>query len=210
MPKGYFTPFTKVQEAKIKREYLDKPVKRLAKEVGGSYGRIIKFLRKNGLEIPRELIEQRKKDSQKKKGDVAFNKGLKQTDFMSHGAIERTKKTRFKKGCLPHNINVDGNGAIVTRKDTSGRMYKYIRISKAKWQLYQRVLWEQHKGPIPEKHIIVFKDGDTLNVALDNLELISKTENMYRNSKHNFPEEIIPSLVLSKQLETKLKNLRDG
>jgi hypothetical protein len=130
MPKGYFKPFTKKQEQKIKDEFLLKPVKRLARELGCTYGRIMRFLKKNNLEIPKALIEKRKLDSRKKKGDVPFNKGKKQIDYMTNEAIERSKKTRFKKGNKPHNANPQGNGAIVLRKDVSGRFYKYIRIKK--------------------------------------------------------------------------------
>lgn len=210
MPKGYFTPFTKQQEQKIKDEFLLKPVKRLADEVGCNYGRVIRFLKKNNLEIPKELIQQRKLDSRKKKGDVPFNKGKKQSDYMTEEAINRTKKTRFKNGNQPHNTNPQGNGAIVTRKDTCGRMYKYIRIKKGVWDFYHRIVWEKVNGKIPDNHLVVFKDNNTDNVSIENLELITMTENMYRNSKHNYPEEIIPSLVLNKQLENKLNTLQNG
>lgn len=210
MPKGYFKPFTKKQEQKIKDEFLLKPVKRLADEVGCTYGRIMRFLKKNDLEIPKALIEQRKLDSRKKKGDVPFNKGKKQTDYMTADAIKRTKKTRFKKGNEPHNTNPKGNGAIVTRQDTSGRSYKYIRIKKGVWDLYHRIVWEKVNGKIPDNHLVVFKDDNTENTTIKNLELITMTENMYRNSKHNYPKEIIPSLVLNKQLENKLNTLQNG
>lgn len=210
MQKGYFKPFTKQQEQKIKNEFLLKPVKRIADEVGCTYGRIMRFLKKNDLEIPKSLIEQRKLDSRKKKGDVPFNKGKKQTDYMTADAIKRTKKTRFKKGNKPHNTNPKGNGAIVTRQDTSGRSYKYIRIKKGVWDLYHRIVWEKVNGKIPDNHLVVFKDDNTENTTIENLELITMTENMYRNSKHNYPKEIIPSLVLNKQLENKLNTLQNG
>jgi hypothetical protein len=210
MPKGHFTPFTKQQEQKIKDEFLLKPVKRLADEVGCTYGRIMRFLKKNSLEIPKALIEQRKLDSRKKKGDVPFNKGKKQTDYMTTDAIKRTKKTRFKKGNEPHNTNPKGNGAIVTRQDTSGRSYKYIRIKTGVWDLYHRIVWEKANGKIPDNHLVVFKDDNTENTTIENLELITMTENMYRNSKLNYPKEIIPSLLLNKKIENKLNTLQNG
>lgn len=209
MPKGYYTPLSKTDEEKIKNEYLTKPVKKLASEIGTTYGRIMRYLSKKGLDIPPKIIEKRKRDSQMKKGHIPFNKGKKQSEFMSEESIQKTKKTRFKKGNLPHNTNSEGNGAIVKRKDTTGRPYKYIRIDIGRWELYHRFLWEKHNGPIPDTHIVVFKDGDTLNTNLDNLQLITREENMYRNSKHNFPSDIIPSLVLINQLEKKLNTLKN-
>ena len=72
-----------IREQKIKDEFLLKPVKRLAGELNTSYGRIMRFLKRNGLEIPKTLIEQRKLDSRKKKGNIPFNKGKKQVEYMT-------------------------------------------------------------------------------------------------------------------------------
>lgn len=101
MPKGYFIPFTEKEEQKIKDEYLKKPVKRLADELGTTYGRIMRFLKRNNLEIPKALIEKRKKDSQRKKGDIPFNKGKKQKDFMTTEGIKKTRN--FIKSFVPRN-----------------------------------------------------------------------------------------------------------
>jgi len=210
MPRGSYIPFTAQQEQIIKDQFLAKPVKQLARQVGSTGGRIMRFLKKNNLDIPQALIEQRKRDSYKKKGDVPFNKGKKQIEYMSSQAIARTKITRFKKGNAPHNTNPEGNGAIVLRKDNSGRIYKYIRIKKNEWHLYHRVLWERNHGKIPDNHVIFFKDGDSLNTTIDNLSLITMKENMLRNSKHNYPQEIIPSMVLISQINSKLKKIQNG
>ena len=209
MPKGKFTPFTREQEEYIKREYLNKPVKQLANDVNCSFGRIMRFLKKNDLEIPRSVIEKRIQDSRRQKGCVPFNKGKKQIEFMSKEAIEKTKATRFKKGNIPHNTK-GANGVISIRQDSSGRFYKHIRLEKGIWELYHRVLWEKHNGSIPKDMIVAFKDQDSLNVTIENLELISKEENMYRNSKMNYPKEIIPSMVLVNKLDKQLNNLENG
>jgi hypothetical protein len=170
MPKGKFTPFTREQEEYIKREYLNKPVKQLANDVNCSFGRIMRFLKKHDLEIPRSVIEKRIQDSRRQKGCVPFNKGKKQIEFMSKEAIEKTKATRFKKGNIPHNTK-GANGVISIRQDSSGRFYKHIRVEKGVWELYHRFLWEKHNGSIPKDMIVAFKDQDSLNVTLDNLHL---------------------------------------
>jgi len=210
MPKGYFKPFTKIEEQKIKDEFLLKPVKRLANELGVSFGRIMSFLKINDLEIPRELINQRIKDSRKKKGDIAFNKGKKQTDYMTTEAIEISKKTRFKKGSLPYNTKAKESGVIVKRKDNRGEYYSYIKIKHAHWRLLHHVIWEESNGEIPCGYNLIFIDGDQSNLAIENLKLITKIEHMYNNALYNYPKEIIPSLVLNKQLENKLKTLQNG
>jgi DNA-binding PadR family transcriptional regulator len=207
MPKGYYTPFTPEEEQYIKDHYLDMTVKQLRCKLNCGWQRITRFLDKHGLAIPPELVEQRRKMSQIKPGNVPFNKGLKMSEYASPEAIERSKKGWFKPGHKPHNTKADG--VISIRPDTDGREYKYIRISEGHWELYHRVLWEQERGAIPDDMIVAFKDNDSMNVTIDNLELISRTENMYRNSKHQYPREIIPSLVLTKKLERKLKQLED-
>lgn len=201
-------PFTDEQEAKVLTEYLKTPIKTLAREMKITEGRIRRYLERNNLTIPKEIVEQRKADSRFKKGEKAHNKGLKQSEYMSPEAIRKTAKTRFKKGNIPHNTRTDGTISI--REDKTGRLYKYIRVSKGEWELYHRYLWEKANGPIQEDEIVAFKDGDTNNVTLDNLELISMAENMLRNSRHNYPSEIIPTMVLVNKLENKIKNLQNG
>ncbi|CAL2085039.1 HNH endonuclease signature motif containing protein [Tenacibaculum sp. 190524A02b] len=204
MPKGYYIQFTKEQEQKIKDQYLLKPVKRLADELGTTYGRIMRFLKKNDLEIPRELIEKRIKDSRKKKGDVPFNKGLKQEDYMTLESIEKTKATRFKKGNIPHNTNYDGHERITKEG------YVEIRVSKGIYKLKHVINWERINGKIPEGHCLLCLDKNRENTNPENWRLVSRMENMYRNSVQNYPKEIIPSLVLNKQIENKLNSLQDG
>lgn len=68
-----------------------------------------------------------------KKGQVSFNKGLKQTDYMTDAAIKKTKKTRFKKGQKPHNTKPIGT--IEPRADKSKRVYLYIKHAVTCWRL---------------------------------------------------------------------------
>ncbi len=203
MPKGIYKQLTKAEEQKIIKEYLEKPVKRLADELGVSFGRIERFLKKRNLVIPRDIIEQRIKDSQLKKGSVPPNKGKKQTEYMTAEAIERAAKTRFKKGNEPVNTSYDG--CISIRWGKSKRPYKFIRLSKGKWQLLHRKIWEEKNGKIPKRHVLAFKDGNTMNCDISNLELVSFEENMYRNSKVNYPKEVIPTMVLINKLNKKIQ-----
>ncbi|MEI8142856.1 MAG: HNH endonuclease signature motif containing protein [Chitinophagia bacterium] len=183
----------------IKAEYLNIPVKALAAKIGRSHTFVITRLEKLGLEIPNEIIEQRKLDSYIKKGSVSFNKGLKQSDYMSTEMIELTKATRFKKGQLPHNAVGFKDGDIVIRHSHINRNsppYKWIRLSKRNWKMLHVYMWEQAYGPVPKGHIIVFKDKNTMNVVLENFECITREENMRRNSLHRYPEEIKSSIRL--------------
>ena len=113
-----------------------------------------------------------------KKGHIPWNKGMKGLDIGG-------KDTQFKKGSAPHNYKPVGSERI--------NKYGYIEVKvldPKKWSLKHRHVWEQENGRIPKDHIVVFKDGNRQNCNLSNLELISRAENMERNTIHNYPEEI--------------------
>lgn len=131
------------------------------------------------------------------KGHIPANKGQK----MPSELYEKIRPTMFKKGNQPHNTMYDGHE--VPTKDG----YIKVRISKGNYQLKHRVIWEQHNGKVPDKHVVIFKDGNKLNFDIDNLQLISIEDNMRRNTIHRYPEEIkqtIKTLTkLKKQINEK-------
>jgi hypothetical protein len=138
-----------------------------------------------------------------KKGHTPYNKGKKQTEYMTTEQIEKTKNTRFKKGDLPGNTLHDG---AITIRYHRGRPYKYIRISKDKWAGYHRYLWEKEYGPIPKGHNIQFRDGDTLNCDLSNLYMISRADQLKNeNSFHTkYPEEVRKLIQLKSALHRQI------
>jgi hypothetical protein len=115
-----------------------------------------------------------------------FRKGHRPWNFMTKGLLKSTpgmKRTQFKKGQLPRNTKHDG--AITVRldhpKDRRGRPYKWIRVAIGKWVLYHRWVWEKKHGPVPRGSMVIFKDGDSLNTKLANLQLITMADNARRN-----------------------------
>lgn len=134
-----------------------------------------------------------------KKGHVPFNKGKKQSEYMSDEQIKKCSATQFKKGNLPHNTKRDH--IISLRTDSSAnKKYYHIRLGKAKWIAYHTYLWEQANGKLPENHIVIFKDNNPMNCVLENLEAISRSENMKRNTIHRYPEEIKEVIRLQSKL----------
>lgn len=110
------------------------------------------------------------------KGQAPPNKGKRQEEFMSPEAIERTKATRFKKGNVPHNhLEV---GTVVL--NTDGYYQKKV-AEPNRWILLQRIVWEEHNGPIPEGMIVCFKDNNPRNCNIDNLMLESRAEHAVMN-----------------------------
>ena len=120
-----------------------------------------------------------------KEGHVPANKGKRQTDYMKPAAIEATKPTRFKKGIRP--ANTAKVGSLAVTKDG----YLKIKISEPnKWKMLHRHVWEQKKGKIPKGCNIQFKDGRRRNCNIENLYLISRSDQVAQNTIHRYPDEV--------------------
>lgn len=72
----------------IKNNYLAIPVKTIARNIGRSCFFVKGRMDKMGLVVPKNIIEKRKRESRFSKGSIPFNKGLKQTEFLTLESIE--------------------------------------------------------------------------------------------------------------------------
>jgi len=152
---------------------------------------------KLGLKKDPDVYLKLRTQSQFTKGNVPFNKGLKQNSYMSKENIEKTKATRFKKGYKPHNHKPIGSERIT--KDG----YTEIKTREPnKWELKHRMIWSKNNDLPSEGETIYFLDGNPQNIVIDNLGLKSRIKNMLENSYQNYPKEIIPT----KELIVKIKN----
>lgn len=137
------------------------------------------------------------------KGQVPPNKGKK----LPPEVVEKMRPTMFKPGHLPHNTNYDGHISI--RADKTGKSYAYVRVRLGVYKLLHREIWEINNGPIPEGYIVVFKDGNSQNITIDNLELITKEENLRRNYHDRYPAEVKDIIrlkgALNRQINKRLK-----
>lgn len=190
----------------IEENYLDLPVKKIADILGSNHGMIMRYLKKAGLVIPKEIIDKRKKESRFYPGHVPATKGKKIEEFMTPEVMEIWKKKTFKKGNVPLNTLYDGAIRTRTPKKIGKLPYKWIRISKGNWKMLHVYLWEKRYGKPPEGHIIVFKDGDTLNCVLENLELITRQEGMMRNSMSRIPQELKETIIIKNKIIKKLNH----
>lgn len=196
------TSFTVSDDNFIRENYLKMPVKQMAKvlstsENPRSYCGIVGRLKAMNLKIPPEIIKKNLKNSYFQKGQKAYNKGLKQKDYMSLESIEKTKATRFKPGNLPHNYN----GGEHVSKD--GYVMKSIGDGKSVPK--HRFIWEKKFGKIPDGFVLKCKDGNKKNCDPDNWEMISMSENMNNNTIHRYPEELQQNIRLVSKLKKSLK-----
>lgn len=194
-----FTSYTADDDQYIRDHYLDIPIKRIAADLGRSNCGVMGRIRAMGLQVPSEVISRNKKQSYFKKGQEARNKGV---PMLPH-IRERMQHTFFKKGNLPANTRADGDISI--RTDKRGVKYKFIRIGLSRWEALARYNYRKEHGPIPHGHVIIHRDGDTLNCDPPNLMMITKKEHMLRNSIHNLPPEIKDTINTLSLLNKKIR-----
>lgn len=135
-----------------------------------------------------------------KKGREPDNKGRKQVEYMSNEGIEKSAKMRFKKGNLPHNAKSVGDE--VTRTYKGGKQYLMLKVAGKRNLVYKHThIWESKIGKVPPGFNVIFKDGNTLNCNIENLECISNAELLQRNTINRFPHELKSLIRLANKLK---------
>ena len=135
--------------------------------------------------------------NQFKPGHTPHNKG-KQMDAEIY---EKVAPTMFKKGNKP--ANTKPVGTINVRLDSQNRPYQYIKIKDSHWELLQRYVWTKANGEIPRGSVVIFLDGNYLNCELSNLQVITRKENMARNTIQRYPAELQEVMKLTCKLKRK-------
>ena len=130
-----------------------------------------------------------------------FTKGH-QTDRTRKPKKERSKAGCYKKGNKPASEKYDG--AIVTRTQEDSK-YKslWIRVAPKKWEPLSHNVWKKHNGEIKPGYVIRLIDGNYKNCDISNLEMITKSENAYKNV-NKYPKEIKEVIRLTNKLKKKI------
>jgi hypothetical protein len=192
----------------IRQRYPFEPTKKIADDLGLSESSV--YNRAFAMGIKKDPVYLRStqfppgylggKATQFQKGQAPPNKGQK----MSKDLYQKVAHTMFKKGSKP--MNTQPIGTIHQRSDKSGKMYLYIKLADSNWQLLNRYTWEQYHGPIPKGLIVAYKDGNYLNNDINNLMLLTKKENMARNTIQRLPKELQQVMRLKCKLINKINN----
>jgi hypothetical protein len=132
-------------------------------------------------------------------GFTPWNKGR------PHPSTGRAVETQFKPGQLPHNHNPIGHERL-TRDGYTERKMTDTRVTKVDYVAVHRLVWMAAHGPVPKGCAICFKDGNPQNVAIENLELLTRAELMRRNTRHNLPPEVNQCIQLRIALLRKINH----
>ena len=114
---------------------------------------------------------------------------------------KRNKLGQFLKGLMPWNkgkkINLSPETQFKTGENHTGEKHPswrggvqvmskdcdYVWNGTNKRKRKPRTIWEEKNGPVPEGMVIYHIDGDKKNDALENLEIITRSELLKRNRK---------------------------
>lgn len=147
-------------------------------------------------------IKDSNKATQFKPGIAPWNKG-KHVDVGG-----RSIETRFKPGSKPSNWKPIGSERLA-KDGYLQRKLTDTGYPPRDWVGVHIILYQEHHGPIPDGHIVKFKDGNKKNIQISNLELISRIENMKRNSLYQYPKEIIDLHRLRGTVNRQINRLKD-
>jgi len=194
----------------IRARYSDEPTINIARDLNISIYKVYGRANRMGLKKSKEYMKKYMPGMDNlikhgaafryKKGDEPHNKGVK----MPESTYNKVKHTMFKPGDEPHNTRPVGS--IRIQEKAGDIPYQYIKVANRNWQLLHRYNWEKVNGKIPKGMVLRFKDGNTMNCEIANLELLTQQENMMRNTMHQYPAELKEVL----KLRNKLNKLING
>lgn len=188
--------FTPEQDRYITENIHTISTREMSKELKIGRSKLVKRCRELGLG---DILLQKSKDHRFTKGQIPKNKGKK----MNAATREKMKHTFFQKGHIPHNAKHDE--AISQRRDKDGRVYLYYREKLNQWIPLHHKIWKEAHGEIPKGYNVIFKNGNSLDVRIENLECIDNAENLRRNSIRQYPQELRELILANNKLKKEIK-----
>lgn len=198
----------------LKHRYPHEPTAKIAADLGITVGVCYRKAYRLGLKKTAEYLtsphayrlhreDNPGRNTRFQPGLTPWNKGVK--GWQAGG---RARETQFKKGSAPHNTHPVGS----YRVDKDGTLQRKIGTAKGnnskRWRGVHELVWIEANGPVPPKHICVFKPGMRTavldEITADRVECISLAANMRRNSYHNYPKPIAELIQLRGALMRKI------
>lgn len=137
-------------------------------------------------------------------GHRPWNKGLSIT------VGGRAPETQFKPGDMPHN-NLPVGAERITRDGIRQRKICDDGPAYRRWKSVHMIIWEEANGPVPPGHIVVFRDRNARRdeILIADLELVSRRENMLRNTIHRYPPELKDTIRQLGRLKKAIREASD-
>lgn len=197
-------PWSASEVALLRAKYPDTSTTELAREMGRTVGQLHQAATRFGLKKsaaymagPHAFILRRRSagvEHRFKAGLVPWNKGLK--------GVNGHSSSQFKPGHKSHAWKPIGS----ERMTKDGHLQRKLTDTGADrdWVSVHVQLWTEAHGPVPNGHVVVFKDGDRRCIELSNLELLTRRELLERNTAQRFPQELRQLIHLKGMLTKKI------
>lgn len=216
--------WTAAEREMMRRLYPDTLTADLARQLGRSAAKVYQCAQRMGLKKSQAYMsgphacrlrsgDDTGIEHRFKPGHQTWNKGKKG----STGTHENTRANHFKLGAISGRAAKLEMPVGTLRVNRDGYLDRKINCipgpSSKRWRAVHRLVWEAAHGPVPAGHIVVFLPGrkttDPELITLDALELITRVENMRRNTLHNMPPELARLVqlrgVLNRKINQRLK-----
>ena len=204
-------PWTEAECAELARRYPHENTAAVAQDMGRTKQAVYMQANEMGLKktyasraASIERLIEASKHTRFAKGSRTWNKGIKG----STGTHPNCRPTQFasRPPTESHNyrtigslrVNSDGCLERKVSDDTS------LAPARRRWIPVHRLIWIAAHGDVPPGHIVVFRPGmftaELNEITLDRVELITRTELMQRNTRHNLPPEINSLIAVKARL----------
>lgn len=183
--------WTQSEKDYIAKHYPNVRTDEIAQALGLNLAQVYSMARRIGLKKSQAFLDSEESGRLRgehgrctrfKPGQVSWNKGK------SYVAGGRSPETQFKKGAKPLNWKPVGTYRI------NGEGYLDLKVNdlpghnNVRWHPVHRLVWVEANGPVPDKHMIIFKPGMRTNVleeiTLDKLECISRADHARRHQPY--------------------------
>lgn len=166
------------------------------------------FITPGSRELPEELVAAMWHDYQRGLSLEEVGKEHGRTRQSIFGIFQKRGFKLRSKVLLPV---VEYKGRRYTCQKTCGK-HRYLRDTingrrGDRTKYLHHVIWEEHYGPIPRGHKVAFKDGNHLNFAIGNLELLTNSEQVRKyacKGRNQF------TVTAKPRLESLLRNFETG
>lgn len=198
-PKGTLIAYTEEQAAFIRSRYREVPIDTLTDEFNARFGtdkslvQIRAFTRNHAIRSGRT--------GRFEKGHKTWNAGTK--------GVMKPNSGSFYKGQPPPRMRPVGHERICSKDG-----YILVKVAEAnpytgypeRYRAKHLVVWEQAHGPVPDKHVVIFVDGDKTNCALENLRCVHRRVHCWLNKQglRDVPAQAIDSAIAMARVRLKI------
>jgi hypothetical protein len=209
MPKGSpnvsRSHWTEAELRTLRTLYPDTPTSSVAAALGRTANSVGQKARLIGVSKSAEFMAS-EFSGRLKPGNMPHNTGK------SYQPGGRNAETRFKKGNKPHttlpvgSYRINGDGHLQRKvSEASGSNSK-------RWRGVAELVWCEAHGPLPSKHIVVFRPGMKTavleEITLDRVECISLAENGRRNHPRNKHPELAKIVQLKGAITRQVNRIK--